>query len=149
MLLERLKKATSFEAAPREVFSTEPPPPQPPPALPLSAQHAGRQAQHDARGGGEVDRQPHSQRQARRQDRLQTGEAPLIHLSHLSLISSKSHCINKKKNVLLIMSASALSFPGIYLPDRPDWIINTMQNVFSPGSRGDGQQRRVAVPAGD
>lgn len=29
MLLERLKKATSFEAAPREVFSTEPPPPNP------------------------------------------------------------------------------------------------------------------------
>lgn len=26
----------------------------------LSTQHAGRQAQHDARGGGEVDRQPHS-----------------------------------------------------------------------------------------
>lgn len=26
MLLERLKKATSFEAAPKEVFSTEPPP---------------------------------------------------------------------------------------------------------------------------
>lgn len=25
----------------------------------LPTQHAGRQAQHDARGGGEVDRQPH------------------------------------------------------------------------------------------
>lgn len=31
----------------------------PPSSFTLSTQHAGRQAQHDAGGGGEVDRQPH------------------------------------------------------------------------------------------
>lgn len=89
------KKSNSFWSCSEGGFLDWTPPH--PSALPLSAQHAGRQAQHDARGGGEVDRQPYSQRQARRQDRLQTGEAPLIHLSHLSLISLKSHRIKKKK----------------------------------------------------
>lgn len=37
-------------------------------------QHAGGQAEHVPRGGREMDRQPHPQRQAGRKDRLQAGE---------------------------------------------------------------------------
>lgn len=40
----------------------------------LSSQHVGGQAQHVARGGGEVDRQSHPKRQAWCQDWFQTGE---------------------------------------------------------------------------
>lgn len=127
----------------------------------LSTQHAGRQAQHDARGGGEVDCQPHPQCQARRQDRLQAGEflQTLIHLLSHELRTAEPNR-NRTSLTRLLCGAAATSQCLCLLREneraasKRKCCYTSCQSCWKSsacfsGSRGDGEQCSVSVPAGD